>query len=1498
MSTVDKMLIKGIRSFDPENKNVITFFKPLTLIVGPNGAGKTTIIECLKLSCTGELPPNARSGHSFIHDPKVAGETETKGQIKLRFKTAAGRDVVCIRSFQLTQKASKMEYKAIESVLQTINPHSGEKVCLSYRCADMDREIPALMGVSKAILENVIFVHQDEANWPLQDPSTLKKKFDDIFSATRYTKALEVIKKLHKDQAQEIKTYKLKLENLQTLKDAAYTLRESIAQDQEKTESQKDQIQQLDGSIKDLDTKINHGEKTLKHLLELQKQISAKTTERSTLLEGQERQHADLAEEYEETDEELMEMKTKFDERIAISSSQIRKLEREKNDISIKRPALRNAINESIGEISKLQTEEEAHKSLKNEQDTCIQNIFSSYNLGSLPKPPFSAADGLNLTNRIKSRLRDLEKDLEHKKSSRLGSMTFESNPPPSPTPTLVVHSIPVRVNGDSSSCLPDSSSKRTHLTIVPSKDNPSTGGTIPSYGGASSDRGGRFGNLQYQDPSLYPSVVGALQYATITRAELNYSVNMSFASSPDDTDSPIDMLFPLAPSNLIFWWSRKQYVLRVTHIPGTDQTTDILTNPFSFAWFLKLHNKLNVVALKANKTELKMAWDSYLSASESWQNTDAKLQTKRENKDGIMKRFEEKNGELESFELEISNIDVSHLDERERKLQFQLERMTKQRDEKEFELKKSQIEKEVLNVEQKIKVVNREFAAMATDSKERGRLSLMKLDLETKKKQHKKIIDGQKDKIRRVLQGRIPPDKDIKKEITQALRTVAADFDELNVKYREVDKEVNVLQMKIQEVDNNLSKHHKDMESRKRFIESKLQSLDQQCSGIDSYLKHLESVKEKRDVQKSKYNIADGMRQMFDPFERVARAHHICPCCERSFSPEEEDSFVMKQRVKAASSAEHMKVLAVESSSADSDYQQLDKLRMWYEEYVKLSKETIPKAEKELQQVKEELDHKSQALDDALGILAQVKTDKDLVEMVLQPVENADRIFLEIQSLQKKVEDLESELGCGGPGVRTLEEIQSELAAVQGTKDNLKTELEKLADEQMDMQKDISSIQTRLLKARDDKMNAEKKLQGGKRLEEELECLKEEMVQIDLDVKSLVESVEPLSMHKDKILADYNELKIRLDLEIENLVEKKRIFQQEAEAVFRMTSKIIEYSNLKKGDKLKELQEKKSLSESQLQSCETRMQEIIDELDKRKDLMRNTDLLKIKIEDNLKYRETKAKVDKLSYEVDTLEENMLKVGAVSTIQTELAKLSKERERLLEELNRCKGTVSVYQSNISKNKIDLKQAHYKDIDRRYFDQLIQLKTTEMANKDLDRYYNALDKALMRFHTMKMEEINKIIRELWQQTYRGQDIDCISIHSDSEGGGTRSYSYRVLMQTGDAELEMRGRCSAGQKVLASLIIRLALAETFCLNCGILALDEPTTNLDGPNSESLAAAILRIMEDRKGQENFQLIVITHDERFAQLIGQRQHAERYYRVAKDDYQHSIIESQAIFD
>lgn len=56
-----------------------------------------------------------------------------------------------------------------------------------------------------------------------------------------------------------------------------------------------------------------------------------------------------------------------------------------------------------------------------------------------------------------------------------------------------------------------------------------------------------------------------------------------------------------------------------------------------------------------------------------------------------------------------------------------------------------------------------------------------------------------------------------------------------------------------------------------------------------------------------------------------------------------------------------------------------------------------------------------------------------------------------------------------------------------------------------------------------------------------------------------------------------------------------------------------------------------------------------------------------------------------------------------------------------------------------------------------------------------------------------------------------------------------------------EIDMRGRCSAGQRVLASIIIRIALAESFGAKCGIITLDEPTTNLDQKNINSLADAL---------------------------------------------------------
>ena len=72
MSSIDRLGVTGIRSFDPDLGSVLIFYSPLTLIVGANGCGKTTLIECLKYAVTGQVPPNTKQGAFFVHDPHVS----------------------------------------------------------------------------------------------------------------------------------------------------------------------------------------------------------------------------------------------------------------------------------------------------------------------------------------------------------------------------------------------------------------------------------------------------------------------------------------------------------------------------------------------------------------------------------------------------------------------------------------------------------------------------------------------------------------------------------------------------------------------------------------------------------------------------------------------------------------------------------------------------------------------------------------------------------------------------------------------------------------------------------------------------------------------------------------------------------------------------------------------------------------------------------------------------------------------------------------------------------------------------------------------------------------------------------------------------------------------------------------------------------------------------------------------------------------------------------
>ena len=131
----------------------------------------------------------------------MCGEREVLAQVKLRFKGTNGAKMVATRNLQLTSKSKgSASQKTLEGNILIVN--KGERITVSTKVAELDRMLPNYFGVSKAILESVIFCHQDESLWPMSEPAALKKKFDEIFEAQKYTKAIDNIKSLRKNHAE------------------------------------------------------------------------------------------------------------------------------------------------------------------------------------------------------------------------------------------------------------------------------------------------------------------------------------------------------------------------------------------------------------------------------------------------------------------------------------------------------------------------------------------------------------------------------------------------------------------------------------------------------------------------------------------------------------------------------------------------------------------------------------------------------------------------------------------------------------------------------------------------------------------------------------------------------------------------------------------------------------------------------------------------------------------------------------------------------------------------------------------------------------------------------------------------------------------------------------------------------------------------------------------------------------------------------------------------
>ena len=100
--------------------------------------------------------------------------------------------------------------------------------------------------------------------------------------------------------------------------------------------------------------------------------------------------------------------------------------------------------------------------------------------------------------------------------------------------------------------------------------------------------------------------------------------------------------------------------------------------------------------------------------------------------------------------------------------------------------------------------------------------------------------------------------------------------------------------------------------------------------------------------------------------------------------------------------------------------------------------------------------------------------------------------------------------------------------------------------------------------------------------------------------------------------------------------------------------------------------------------------------------------------------------------------------------------------QLRNQMNINKG--KVMELNISLNKLssELRNNNYTEIEVRLNKLKTELIVTFAIIKNAQEYYEAIDQSLLKYHSIRMEEINKLINYYWSMTYKGNDIRWIEI----------------------------------------------------------------------------------------------------------------------------------------
>ncbi|KAJ5505442.1 Recombination/repair protein Rad50 [Penicillium expansum] len=768
----------------------------------------------------------------------------------------------------------------------------------------------------------------------------------------------------------------------------------------------------------------------------------------------------------------------------------------------------------------------------------------------------------------------------------------------------------------------------------------------------------------------------------------------------------------------------------------------------------------------------------------------------------------------------------------------------------------------EIRRLEDESSRLNTELIDSTKKAGDLARLDHLKKESKDRERSLQTMKGAHGDRLEKVVGSDWKPET-LERGFQQALDSESKQVADAERERDGVSRELEHVEFKLKTAKKNLKQRQKELDECVKEIH---EAVDAEPS------EYPEIVKERQaqyDLARKDADQYAGMGEYLTKCLDAAKRTKLCRTCQRSFKNEAElQTFTKKLDAlvkKAGLDAEDETLKGLEE-----DLETARAASASYDTWVRLSETVIPELEQEEQECETQRDQLLEKLETQDGKVSEKTESKRDVEGLAKTVSTIARYDVEIKTIKSQIQELSAKQQDASTA-RTLEDIQEEIALINEKSRELKKTLTKVTNEREKTRSEINKLE---LEFRDVKSNLDNaKFQLEKKAD--LTIRMEEFKKLNNQQRDAIEKadrdIESLTPELLQAQARYDDISQRADERERDLQHEISRLSENIHQLDLANDDINSYNQRGGPDQLERSKQELQEIEADIGKLEADQSEITREINKISTQLKDSENTKRQYSDNLTYRQATRSLNTVVEEVEQLEAQ----NAEASKMGEMKSKDDQLMQLLADWN----------------------TDYKDASSKYKESHIKVETTKAAVDDLARYGGALDKAIMQYHGLKMAEINAIAGELWQKTYRGTDVDTILIRSDNENAkGNRSYNYRVCMVKSGAEMDMRGRCSAGQKVLASIIIRLALAECFGVNCGLIALDEPTTNLDRDNIRSLAESLHDIIRTRQQQANFQLIVITHDEEFLRHMKCGDFSDYYYRVSRNERQKSIIERQSI--